>query len=144
MSDIEITAVVSEEVISAKYVAEQVISAQITLGAQGIQGEKGDDATPTLGVNVQSGTSYTLQASDVGKVIRFTNAGAIAFSLNTPEATAGMNFIVEQAVGAGQVTFGGTATLQNYDNHTKTAGQKASVSFFCSVAGTFNFSGRTA
>lgn len=100
-------------------------------------------AFQSMGVNVQTGTTYTLQDSDNGKIIRFTNGAAITLIINSAQAFAGMNFIVEQA-GAGQITFAGTATLDNYSAHTKTAGQKAAVSFFCSVASTFNFGGQTA
>ncbi len=39
---------------------------------------------PTGGVNLQTGTSYTIAQSDLGKLISFTNASAIAVTL--PEA----------------------------------------------------------
>lgn len=108
---------------------------------------------PPIGVSVYpdgkvlpreiSGTSYTVVAADCGAVLRFTNAAAITLTINSDVALAGFNFAVIQA-GAGQVTFAGTSTRRNYDGHTKTAGQYASVGFVCDTAGEFNFSGKTA
>ena len=102
----------------------------------------GTVALTTLDVNVQSGTTYTLQDSDSGKILRFTSGSAITITANTAQAVAGFNCVIEQA-GAGQISFDGTATKVNADSHTKTYGQYAVIGLHCSVAGTFNFYGRT-
>src|SRR6185312_9976247 len=59
----------------------------------------------TLGVNAQTGTTYTVQATDCGKLVTFSNAAAIAVTL--PQATgsfaAGFAWYT-QDLGAGVVT----------------------------------------
>jgi len=97
----------------------------------------------SMRVNVQTGTTYTLTDADNGTIIRFTNAAAIALTANTAQAVVGFNCIIENA-GAGQITPSGTATIVNADGHTKTFGQSAICGLSCSVAGTFNFYGKTA
>jgi hypothetical protein len=71
-------------------------------------------------VNTQSGTTYTLAATDCGKTILFTNASAIALTtLNS--LTPGCSIAVEQG-GAGQITVsnGSGATLTSAHSYTKT------------------------
>lgn len=79
-------------------------------------------------LNSQTGTAYTLQASDNGKVVEIANASAITLTLpnNLP---VGFNCVVCQA-GAGAITraLGSGATLRNRNSHTKTAGQWAEIS----------------
>jgi hypothetical protein len=75
--------------------------------------------------------------------IRFTSNSAVTFTIDIADATLGKQCIIEQA-GTGQVTFAGTATRVNSRGHTKTYSQYSLVSCFCPVAGTVNFSGRTA
>lgn len=72
------------------------------------------------GVNAQSGTTYTLQASDCGKTVQVTNAGAITVT-TFQAAVVGCSINVVQG-GAGQITFanGGSATLVSAHSYTKT------------------------
>lgn len=95
-----------------------------------------------LVVKTITGTSYTLLDEDNGAILYFTNASPIAFTIPLAVAAEGFNFIAIQG-DDGQITFGGTAALKNYDSHTKTAGLNASVGFICVVAGEFIFSGKT-
>lgn len=88
-------------------------------------------------------TSYAVTADDRGSVLRFTSNADVALDVDADIALLGFHFIVVQA-GEGQITFGGDATLRNFDEHTKTAGQYAAVGFLCDTAGEFNFSGKTA
>jgi hypothetical protein len=82
--------------------------------------------TTANNVNVQSGTSYTFQNSDNGKTVVFTSGSAVAAALNTGlTAGWGCSWIQE---GAGQVTFGGTATLTGR-NGKKSAGAAAGGGF---------------
>lgn len=63
-------------------------------------------------VNLQTGTTYTLQASDVGKLVRITNAAAITLTVpDTFSVGAGLSALtnVEQG-GAGQITVVGSGT----------------------------------
>lgn len=71
-------------------------------------------------INAQTGTSYTVVAADNGKTILLSNAAAIALSVNTG-LTAGFWCNIIQT-GAGQVTVGGTATV-NSSNGKKTRAQ---------------------
>jgi len=97
----------------------------------------------TLEVNTQTGTSYTLAASDNGKIVTCNNASAI--TLTVPSGLgAGFNCTVIQ-LGAGQVTptASGT-TLNNRQSHTKTAGQYAAITLAAYVANTFAWQGDSA
>jgi hypothetical protein len=90
------------------------------LAASGTTNISGFNAALASGTS----TTYTLSASDNGKVITLNNAGAITLTVPTGLPT-GFNCLIVQT-GAGQVTFttSGT-TLQNRQSYTKTAGQYA-------------------
>lgn len=79
------------------------------------------DALPAP--NTQSGTTYTLQATDNGKSLYFTSNSAVTLTLPTGLA-AGFSCIIWQW-GTGTVTFTPAAgvTIRNGDGNTKTAGQ---------------------
>lgn len=71
-------------------------------------------------VNTQSGTTYTLAATDCGKTILFTNASAVTVTtLNS--LTPGCSIAIEQGA-AGQITVanGSGATLTSAHSYTKT------------------------
>lgn len=81
-------------------------------------------------VSTQSGTTYTLAASDCGTEIAFTNAAAVTVTI--PAAlTTGCNISILQTTAAGQVTVTGTAvaaaTLHSAHSYTKTFGQWAVI-----------------
>lgn len=99
-----------------------------------------DAATKTALVNAQTGTTYTLVASDKGKVLTFDNAAAI--TLTVPSGLgAGFNCLIVQ-LGAGQVTLtASSTTIYNRQSYTKTAGQYAVVTIVAPVANTFITSG---
>jgi len=81
-------------------------------------------------INAQTGTAYTLAASDSGKIVECSNASAITLTLpNT--LSPGFNCTVVQT-GAGQVTISaaGGATLQSYDSFIATAGQYAALNVY--------------
>jgi len=88
--------------------------------------------------NLQTGTTYTLAASDNGKVVDLANASAITVTVPNSLAV-GFNCIIAQS-GAGQVTIaaGSGATLNAYPSGgIKTAGQwaKATVSIRTNAGG---------
>lgn len=66
-------------------------------------------ALETIPVNVQVGTSYTILASDNGKLVTFDNGAAITVTVPTGLAV-GFNCKVLQ-LGAGLVTFQGDGTM---------------------------------
>lgn len=81
----------------------------------------------TASVNVQSGTSYTLQASDAGQIVSLSNAAAITLTLPN-SFPVGFNCMVQQE-GAGQITFtpASGATMAGISSATQTVGQYASA-----------------
>ena len=84
---------------------------------------KGYSAT----MNAQTGTTYTLAASDNGKVVTLDNGSAITVTIPAG-LVAGFNCLLIQK-GAGQVTVtkAGGGSLNNRSTQTKTAGQHAIV-----------------
>jgi hypothetical protein len=94
-------------------------------------------------VNEQTGTSYTLLASDLGKIVKFTNGSAITVTLPN-NLGLGFTCTVIQ-YGGGQITFStSSSTLYNRQSHTKTAGQYAVVSLISCVADVYVLAGDTA
>ena len=100
----------------------------------------GTIATIAANVNVQTGTTYTLQDSDNGKVITLNNGSAI--TLTVPIGlSAGFNCLVVQ-LGAGAITFtASSTTIYNRGNNTKTAGQYAIATIVSYTSNTFITSG---
>lgn len=78
--------------------------------------------------NLQTGTSYTIQASDDGKIVRLSNASAITVTVPN-SLSADFTCLCVQA-GAGQVTFtaAGGATQRQRGGLSNTSGQYAVVS----------------
>lgn len=92
-------------------------------------------------INAQVGTTYTLLASDGGKVITMNNAAAITLTIPA-SLGAGFNCTIIQ-MGAGQVTFAASGTvLRQADNLTKTAKQYAKVTLIAVAANTFVLDGK--
>ena len=112
-------------------------------------GELGDfdfDDNAILGfsasTNDQTGTTYTVAASDNGKVVVLNNASAITVDIDTglPD---GFNCSFVQK-GAGQVSFAGTATVNNRQSHTKINGQYGVASIVAYATDTYILAGDTA
>ena len=78
----------------------------------------------SVNINTQT-TNYTLLASDNGKIINFTNNGAITLTL--PVLTTGFNCMIIQS-GSGVITLtGSSTTVKNKNSFTKTAGVNSIV-----------------
>ena len=92
--------------------------------------------------NDQTGTTYTVAASDNGKVVVLDNALAITVDIDTG-LPAGFNCSFVQK-GAGQVSFAGTATLNNRQSHTKINGQYGVASIVAYATDTYILAGDTA
>ena len=112
-------------------------------------GELGDfdfDDNAILGfsasTNDQTGTTYTVAASDNGKVVVLNNAAAITVDIDTG-LPAGFNCSFVQK-GAGQVSFAGTATVNNRQSHTKINGQYGVASIVAYDTDTYILAGDTA
>ena len=109
-------------------------------GATGPAGADGLDAPEYPTINAQTGTLYTLQASDNGNIVTMNNAGAI--TLNVPSGlTVGFSCLIIQ-LGAGQVTVNptGTTVVQRQSWH-KTAGQYAVASVLAYATNVYALSG---
>ena len=112
-------------------------------------GELGDfdfDDNAILGfsasTNDQTGTTYTVAASDNGKVVVLNNASPITVDIDTG-LPAGFNCSFVQK-GAGQVSFAGTATVNNRQSHTKINGQYGVASIVAYATDTYILAGDTA
>ena len=96
--------------------------------------------TIIAGVNAQVGTSYTLLATDNGKVITLSNAEAITLTVPA-DLGAGFNCLIVQ-LAAGKVTPTASGTTINQRlAYTKTAGQYAVATLVAYAANTFVLSG---
>ena len=90
-------------------------------------------------VNTQSGTTYTLTATDNGKIISCTSNSAV--TITVPALTSGFNCLIVQR-GTGQITLSTSgSTINNRYNFNKTAGQHAIMSLVSVAAGVFVSSG---
>lgn len=90
-------------------------------------------------VNVQGGTSYTLAASDNGKIISCTSNSPV--TITVPALSIGFNCLIVQR-GTGQITLSASgSTINNRYNFNKTAGQHAIMSLVSVAAGQFISSG---
>jgi hypothetical protein len=120
----------ADAVVAAAVVADNTI-VRGDGGARGVQqsGVTIDDDDALHGykanINTQTGTSYSLVASDSGKVVELVNAAAIALTVPATLAKGFACTIVQG--GAGQVTLaaGSGGTQRNRAGHTKLAGQWA-------------------
>jgi len=105
------------------------------------------DGTAILGfdatLNDQTGTTYTIVASDAGKVITCNNGSAVTV---TVPASLGAGFtcsVVQK--GAGQVTFSASSTtINNRQSHTKIAGQHGVATLVSTASDVFVLAGDTA
>ena len=86
--------------------------------------------------NAQTGTTYTLQSSDNGKIVTLSNASAITLTVPT-SLPAGFNCTIVQ-LGAGQVTItASSTTINNRQSFTKTKGQYSMVTIVQYTTNTF-------
>lgn len=103
----------------------------------------GDQTSATLPVieNTQTGTTYTVQSSDNGKVITLNNAAAITVTVPALSAQFSCTFIQK---GAGQVTFSASGTtINNAHSQTKTYGQYSAVTLYGLSSTSFVLAGDT-
>lgn len=92
-----------------------------TLTATAIDLSQGNLTNFKASTNTQSGTTYTLVAADMGKLIWFTSASAVTLTIPSGLPT-GFNCLLMQT-GAGQVTWSASGTtLVMRAGFTKTAG----------------------
>lgn len=94
-------------------------------------------------VNLQTGTTYTLQASDNLNVVQVTNASAIAVTYPSGLGGSFQCLIIQGGAGAITVGTSGT-TLENSHNSFTTSGQGAVCSVIATAANVGKFAGDVA
>ena len=99
----------------------------------------------TLSFNAQTGTTYTLVAADLGKLVTLSNASAITLTV-PPSVFAAGNQIHIQQIGAGQVTFsqGAGVTITSTGataSAPKLRAQYSAATIICTASNTFTILG---
>jgi len=100
-------------------------------------------ATPTtaaLTLNAQTGTTYTLLAADVNKLVTLSNASAITVTIPNGVFTTGQEINLQQ-IGAGQVTFVSDGTTTFTGTGTKLRTQYSAATLICTASNTFTLIG---
>jgi hypothetical protein len=100
-------------------------------------------ATPTtaaLVLNAQTGTSYTLLAADVNKLVTLSNAASITVTIPNGVFTTGQEINLQQ-IGAGQVTFVSDGTTTFTGTGTKLRAQYSAATLVCTASNTFTLIG---
>ena len=105
-----------------------------------------DASASYISINTQSGTTYTSVIGDAGKLINFTNASAVTFTVPTDASVAydiGSIITILQS-GAGQVTVtpAGGVTV-NSANGLKLASQYSTAELIKISSNTWLLAGRT-
>lgn len=118
---------------------------QGTTGTQGTQGTIGNTGGGITGFNAQTGTTYTLVAGDVNKLVTCSNASAITVTV-PPSVYSANDIINVQQIGAGQVTFqaGAGVTITSTGATAaapKLRAQYAACSIICTASNTFTVLG---
>ena len=113
----------------------------VSSGTVDLGGNKLEDFDASI--NDQTGTAYTLLASDNGKVVTLDNPSAVTVTVPSGLG-AGFNCSFIQK-GAGQVSFSASSTtIYNRQSHTKINGQYGVASIVACAADTFILAGDTA
>ena len=114
-------------------------------GATGAQGTTGTTGGGIAGFNAQTGTTYTLVAGDVNKLVTANNASAITITV-PPSVFSANDVINVQQIGAGQVTFAAGSGVTITSNGATSAAPKiraqySACSIICSASNTFTIIG---
>jgi len=99
----------------------------------------------TIGFNAQTGTTYTLVAADLGKIVTLSNASGITLTV-PPSIFATGNIINIQQIGAGQVTLaqGAGVTITSTGataSAPKLRAQYSAASIICTASDAFTVVG---
>lgn len=99
-------------------------------------------ATPktTLGINAQTGTTYTLVATDQDKMVTLNNTNPITVTVPASTYSAGQ-YVNIQAIGAGQVTVAGDTGVTVTGTGTKLRTQYSAATILCTASNTFQLIG---
>ena len=93
-----------------------------------------------LGINAQTGTTYTLTTSDAANFVTCSNAGGITVTIPSGVFSTGQSITVQQ-IGAGQVTFANDGTSTFTGTGTKLRVQYSAATVICTASNTFTIVG---
>ena len=98
----------------------------------------------TISFNAQTGTTYTLVSTDLGKMVTLSNASGITLTI-PPSVFATGNIINIQQIGAGQVTLAGPSVTITSTGASSSApklrAQFSAASILCTASNTFTVIG---
>jgi hypothetical protein len=94
----------------------------------------------TIGFNAQTGTSYTLVATDQDTLVTLNNASAITLTVPPSIFTAGMAINIQQ-LGAGQVTVAAGSGVTITGTGTKLSKQYSAAVILCTASNAFTLIG---
>jgi len=94
----------------------------------------------TLGFNAQTGTTYSIAATDRDKLVTLSNASGITLTIPNGVFTAG-DYVNIQQLGAGQVTIAGDGTTTFTGTGTKLRTQYSAATIICTGSNTFTVVG---
>lgn len=117
----------------------KVLTADSTASA-GFSWQTAPVPTLDLTLNAQTGTTYTLVASDVNKLVTLNNASAITVTVPNGVFTTGQQINL-QAIGAGQVTVASDGTTVITGTGTKLRTQYSAATLVCTSSNNFTLIG---
>ena len=94
----------------------------------------------SMGINAQTGTSYTLVAADAAKLVTLYNTGGITLTIPAGVFSVGQAVNIQQT-GAGQVTVQGDGTATFTGTGTKLRTQYSAATIICVATNTFTLIG---
>ena len=97
-------------------------------------------STLDLALNAQTGTSYTITATDLNKLVTLDNASAITLTIPNGVFTTGQTVNIQQ-LGAGQVTIASDGTTTFTGTGTKLRTTYSAASIVCTGTNTFTVIG---
>lgn len=97
-------------------------------------------STLNLTLNAQTGTTYTIGASDLNKLVTLNNASGITLTIPNGVFTTGQTVNIQQ-IGAGQVTIANDGTSSFTGTGTKLRAQYSAASIICTGTNTFTVVG---
>ena len=100
----------------------------------------GTAPTITIGINAQTGTTYTPVLADAAKLVTLNNSGAITLTVPAGVFSAGQIINIQQT-GAGQVTVQGDGTSTVTGTGTKLRAQYSAATIVCTGTNTFTLIG---
>jgi hypothetical protein len=93
-----------------------------------------------LTINAQTGTTYSLVAGDVNKLVTLSNASGITLTIPNGVFTTGQEINIQQ-IGTGQVTVANDGTTSFTGTGTKLRAQYSAATIICTGTNTFTVVG---